>query len=283
MKLTPLLGNSQKLDGGAMFGNAPKAMWSQWVNCDDENRIHLQCRCLLVQEESRTILFETGVGAFFEPKLRDRYGIQESEHQLLNALSKHGVSADEIDVIVLSHLHFDHAGGLLKAFSENQPIQLAFPNATYIVSENAWQRAVEPHARDRASFIPGLTDLLEQSGRLERVNGTRSATLGDAYRFHYSDGHTPGMLLTEIESNEGIVVFGADLIPGTPWVHVPITMGYDRYPEMLIDEKRRLLSDIAARNGRLFFTHDPNVAMATIRKNEKGRFVAEDPLIDVAS
>ena len=116
MKLTSLLGNSQKLDGGAMFGNAPKAMWSQWYPCDEENRIHLQCRCLLVQEEDRNILFETGVGAFFDPKMKDRFGVQETEHCLIQSLQAQGLSVDDIDIIVLSHLHFDHAGGLLPAY-----------------------------------------------------------------------------------------------------------------------------------------------------------------------
>jgi glyoxylase-like metal-dependent hydrolase (beta-lactamase superfamily II) len=277
MKLVSLLGNSQKLDGGAMFGNAPKAMWEKWYDCDEQNRIHLQCRCLLVQDGERNILFETGIGAFFEPKLKERFGIVEPEHRLVQSLEQHGLSPDDIDIIVLSHLHFDHAGGLLSEYQENEQPVLIFKNAHFIVSEAAWQRAIHPHVRDKASFIPYLPELLENSGRLERVQGTRSAMLGERYRFHYSDGHTPGMLLTEIETDVGPVVFGADLIPGTAWVHVPITMGYDRYPEMLIDEKRRLLSDLNARKGKLFFTHDPIHAVAKIEQNEKGRYVAVEP------
>lgn len=273
MKLVSLLGNSQKLDGGAMFGNAPKVMWEKWYDCDEQNRIHLQCRCLLVQDGERNILFETGIGAFFEPKLKERFGIVEAEHRLISSLAEHGLSPEDIDIIVLSHLHFDHAGGLLSEYAENETPELVFKNAHFIVSEAAWQRAIHPHVRDKASFIPVLPELLENSGRLERVQGTRSAMLGERFRFHFSDGHTPGMLLTEIETDEGPVVFGADLIPGTAWVHVPITMGYDRYPEMLIDEKRRLLSDLCAREGKLFFTHDPLNAMAKIEQNEKGRYV----------
>ncbi len=281
MKLHALLGNSQKLDGGAMFGNAPKALWERWLPCDEQNRIDLNCRCLLVQETDRNILFETGVGAFFPPDLRDRYGVQEERHCLLEALAEVGLGPDDIDIVVLSHLHFDHAGGLLSAWQEGQKPQLVFKNAWFIVGEQAWQRAIQPHPRDKASFIPELPGLLEASGRLERINGTRSKRLGDAYRFHYSDGHTPGMLLTEIQTDDGPLVFAADLIPGKAWVHLPITMGYDRFPEALIDEKHRLLSDLAKRNGRLFFTHDPNIASGRVVKDEKGRFSVADETVAI--
>ncbi len=281
MKLHALLGNSQKLDGGAMFGNAPKALWERWLPSDDQNRIDLNCRCLLVQEADRNILFETGVGAFFPPDLRERYGVQEAQHCLLDALAGLGLGPDDIDIVVLSHLHFDHAGGLLSAWQEGKAPQLVFKNAWFIVGEQAWQRAIQPHPRDKASFIPELPALLEASGRLERINGTRSKRLGDAYRFHYSDGHTPGMLLTEIQTDDGPLVFAADLIPGKAWVHLPITMGYDRFPEALIDEKRRLLSDLARRNGRLFFTHDPNIAAGRVIKDEKGKFSVADETVAV--
>ncbi len=116
MKAWSLLGNSQKLDGGAMFGNAPKAMWEKWVQVDEQNRIDLACRALLVEGiNGKRVLFETGVGAFFEPKLRERFGIQQAGHVLLDELAKIGFTDADIDVVVLSHLHFDHAGGLLGA------------------------------------------------------------------------------------------------------------------------------------------------------------------------
>ncbi|MBU2863984.1 MBL fold metallo-hydrolase [Reinekea forsetii] len=276
MKLISLLGNSQKLDGGAMFGNAPKAMWQRWYDCDDLNRIHLQCRCLLVQHEGKNILFETGVGAFFSPEMKDRFGVQEPNHVLIDSLAEQGLAPEDIDIIVLSHMHFDHAGGMLTPYKEGEEPKLVFTNAQVIVSEAAWQRAITPHPRDRASFIPHLNSLLETSGKLHRVQGTRCELLGDAFRFHYSDGHTPGMLLTEIDSEIGAVVFAADLIPGTAWVHVPLSMGYDRYPEILIDEKRRLLADLNARDGKLFFTHDPSIAMGTVDVNEKGKYSVKD-------
>jgi glyoxylase-like metal-dependent hydrolase (beta-lactamase superfamily II) len=277
-RLTSILGNSQRLDGGAMFGNAPRALWTRWVTPDDKNRIPLACRALLVREPNRTILLETGIGAFFDPKLRERFGVVEEDHILLNSLASHGVDHADIDVVILSHLHFDHAGGLLTPWTENGGPQLLFPNAQFVVGKAAWERAQSPHSRDRASFIPVLNDLLERSGRLVLVDGTHHPMLGDGWRFHLSEGHTPGLLLTEIATSLGPVVFAADLVPGTPWVHVPITMGYDRFPERLIDEKRTLLTDLFNRDGRLFYTHDPQVAMSSLGMDERGRFRATEPI-----
>jgi glyoxylase-like metal-dependent hydrolase (beta-lactamase superfamily II) len=270
--LTSVLGNSQRLDGGAMFGNAPRAMWEKWIPPDEQNRIPLACRCLLVRDGDRIVLLETGIGAFFEPALRARFGVVEPRHVLVDSLAAVGVKPSDVDVIVLSHLHFDHAGGALTAWSEGKPIELAFPNASYVVGDEAWRRAVTPHARDRASFIPGLTDLLETTDRIEKVTGDRSQVLGDGFRFHLSAGHTPGLLLTEVAMPDGPVVFASDLIPGAPWVHVPITMGYDRYPELIIDEKAKLLGDLLERHGRLFFTHDPEIAIGTVARDGKGKF-----------
>src|SRR5579883_3013640 len=274
-QFSAVMGNSQKLDGGAMFGNVPKALWSEWIQPDEKNRIQLACRALLIQTGNKNILLETGIGAFFNPILRERYGVEEEEHVLLTSLKAIGLSENDIDIVILSHLHFDHAGGLLSAWQPDEKPKLLFEKARYLVSKNGWERACRPHPRDRASFIPELNELLEKSGRLVVIDREKVDLLGDEFRFMCTNGHTPGLLHTICkESGEGMVIFASDLIPGVNWIHLPVTMGYDRYPELVIDEKREMLELAVKENGRLFYTHDPKVAMSRIGREEGGRFVA---------
>jgi len=240
---------------------------------DEKNRITLACRALLIQEENRNVLLETGIGAFFNPVLRDRYGVDEQDHILLNSLKEQGLSHTDIDYVILSHLHFDHAGGLLAKWEEGVEPRLLFPNARYLVSQAAWERAAHPHARDRASFIPHLNELLMKSQRLILVKKEKQDLLGEHYRFMFSDGHTPGLMHTIFKNNQDTIIFASDLIPGLPWVHLPISMGYDRFPETLIDEKKKLLEFAIQQDAHVFYTHDPHVSMSKIRQDEKGKFI----------
>ena len=266
-----------------MFGNCPRPVWERWLQPDATNRIGLACRALLVRDGERTVLLETGVGAFFEPKLRERYGVTEPEHVLLRSLAALGTSDVDVDVVVLSHLHFDHAGGLLAPYQQGQAAQLLFPRARFVVGRRAWERATHPHARDRASFIPELHALLEHSGRLELVDehGCGSSLPSERYGFSFSDGHTPGLTMTRVVTPHGPVTFVGDLMPGAAWIHLPITMGYDRYSELLIDEKRALLDRVMAERGLLFFTHDPHVALCGVSRSAEGRYGPVDPVAEV--
>ncbi len=273
MKLYSIEGNRQKLDAGAMFGNAPKALWSRWVEVDEQNRMELACRALLVEGlNGKNVLFETGIGNFFEPKLKQRFGVYQDRHVLIDSLAAEGFAPADIDLVVLSHLHFDHAGGMLTSWHPDQSLQLSFPNAQYLVGSDHWDRAINPHPRDRASFIPELHQLLLDSGRLQLVSGSFHELLGPEVILKYTDGHTPGLMHAQIAD----LIFATDLIPGAAWIHVPISMGYDRFPEQLIDEKSQFLQNTINEELRLFFTHDPDFAVSKVIQKD-GRYAIDSP------
>ncbi len=281
IKISAVNGNSQMLDGGSMFGNAPRALWQRWTDVDEKGRIPLACRALLIETEDTKVLCEAGIGNYLPPELAARYGVVEQEHVLLNNLGQLGVAPRDIDYIIMSHLHFDHAGGLLPSYQEiaegNE--RIIFDNATIVVGRQAWERALLPHFRDRASFIPSLNRQLAERGDKLRIleEGQTLAEL-DFLEFFTSNGHTPGQVHTVIRGETEKVVFCGDLVPGAPWVHLPITMGYDRFPEKLIDEKKALYERMDD-HWHLFFTHDIKIALAKIKKNEKGKY----DLYDAAS
>jgi glyoxylase-like metal-dependent hydrolase (beta-lactamase superfamily II) len=277
LKISAVLGNSQWLDGGAMFGNVPRTMWERWEKSDQLGRIKLNCRALLLEAGDKRVLFETGIGAFFEPKLQKRYGVEESDHRLLANLAALGVEPSDIDLVVLSHLHFDHAGGLLPSYAEIEKghTDLLFENAKYVVGKRAWERALNPHPRDRASFVTPIIEGLQNSGRLLIIDDAKPDTLMDGLiSFSFTDGHTPGQMHSMIHGKKRKVFFAGDLVPGASWVHVPVTMGYDRYAEKVIDEKKQAYQYLDNPEWWLFFTHDAKYSAAQITRDDRGRYQA---------
>jgi glyoxylase-like metal-dependent hydrolase (beta-lactamase superfamily II) len=270
VELYSMPGNIYKLDGGAMFGNAPKALWSRWIPADEQNRIRLATRPLLAITRDAVILFEAGIGAYLEPRLRDRFGVDEPEHMLLKNLAGKGVSPENVTHIFLTHLHFDHAGGLLGAWQEGHEPELLFPNARYYVSDAAWQRANHPLQRDRASFIPLLNQKLGQSDRLNMISPEDTFKFDELHLgFYLSEGHTPGMLCFDLHFDGQRLVYASDLVPGRSWVHLPISMGYDRFPELLIEEKSRLLPALEKEAGLIYYVHDPEMALSRVQYDEE--------------
>lgn len=280
IRINSLCGNFMKLDGGSMFGNAPKVLWEKWIKPDEKNLIDIGSRSLLIETEDHKILFETGVGAYLSSDMKKRFSILDDDHVLLKSLKDHGLEHRDITHVVLSHLHFDHAGGLLDKWQkEDQDLQLLFPNAQYIVGQSNFERSCQPHSRDRASFIPELNSLLENSNRLIlKKNGDIINFDSIAIEFIESNGHTPGMILSDIKVHDLRILFMGDLVPGYPWVNLPITMGYDRNPEELINEKIEILERAYKMDAFLFFAHDPIYAVSKLGFDTKrDRYIPESP------
>lgn len=273
LRLSALDGNYMKLDGGAMFGNAPKALWSRWMQPDDRNMINIGSRALLIEIEDHRILFETGPGAYLSPDMKKRFQVVENHHVLLESLNKKGLRHEDITHVILSHLHFDHAGGLLRQWEDTRTgLELLFPTAQFVVGKINFERSRSPHMRDKASFIPGLANLLEDSRRLRFVKGNDRLILNDLeIEFIESQGHTPGMILSYIQTQGLKMLFAGDLAPGHPWVNFSITMGYDRFPEGLIDEKRKVFQRVFKDDAWIFYTHDNTYAASKIVFNETSK------------
>ena len=257
IRLTALEGNRMKLDGGAMFGNAAKALWSRWMPSDDHNMIPIGSRALLIETGHHAILFETVAVAYLSPYMKDRFRMAETRHVLLDSLAYAGLSHEDITHVILSHLHFDHAGGLLSEWEEGRELELLFPNAEFYVGKDNFERSGQPHLRDKASFIPGLPRLLDDSGRLKLIQDKDVLVLDEVrIEFVESRGHTPGMMLSYIQTPAEALFFAGDVAPAHAWVHLPITMGYDRFPECLIDEKIRFSERVLDENAWVFYPHD---------------------------
>lgn len=277
--LTSIQGNSQCLDGGAMFGHVPRLLWKNWISPDEKSLISLSCRALLVQSRGKNILCETGIGSFFDPKMAARFGIRNyGVHVLKKNLKKQGVKPEDIHYVILSHMHFDHSGGLLPTYQESLRgrHELEFPNARYLIGAQAYQRSLRPHLRDQASFIPGLAERLKSSKRLKLLRRPDDVPkdLKKIMSFFLTHGHTPGQVHTVFKGKKADLIFTGDLIPGKAWVHLPITMGFDRFPEKVINEKKAFYKKIDLHHQKtkkgtwIFYTHDPFYTCSQVTKKE---------------
>ncbi len=259
------------LDGGAMFGVVPKVIWQKKHPADELNRIDLALRVVLLQGQGRVILIDTGIGDKFPEKQAQMYGIDQSQSNLLSSLNQAGLRPEDVTDVILTHLHFDHAGGAT-CLKDGQ-LAPTFPQARYWVQRENWDWALNPSEKDRASYLPENFLPLHESGQLQLLEGP-----GDIFpgiRARLSQGHTTGQQLIEIYAQEETAIYCADIIPTASHIAVPFVMGYDLRPLQTIAEKKAILADAQAGNWILIFEHDPNIAACRVQMGEKGLIAGE--------
>lgn len=274
MKLTVINAGYFKLDGGAMFGVVPKSIWSKLNPPDENNMCSWALRCLLIEEGDRKILIDTGMGDKQDAKFFGHY-YMHGDDSLEKSLQQAGLTTDDITDVFLTHLHFDHCGGAIKKQGDN--LVPAFKNAIYWSNELHWQWAVEPNAREKASFLRENIIPIQASEKLkwvatptERTTGLGEVIFSENISIRFANGHTSAMMLPQITYKGKTLVYMADLLPSTGHIPLPYVMAYDMYPLTTLDEKKSFLQEAADNNYILFLEHDPLHECCTVQQTEKG-------------
>jgi glyoxylase-like metal-dependent hydrolase (beta-lactamase superfamily II) len=268
LQLTPLLDGYFRLDGGAMFGVVPKPLWEKRAAADERNRITLAMRPLLVRGE-RLMIIDAGAGDTMDPKSAGIYALDRAEN-LDVSLARAGVAAEAIEIVLASHLHFDHAGGFTCRDNDGM-LRPRFPNARYLVNEGEWDDATHPHERNRASYMPHNFMPLQHGGVIDFTRGDERIMPG--VRVRRTGGHTRCHQIVYIESGSRTAVFTADLMPTTAHVDEPWIMAYDLYPMETLAFKRHFVREAIDREYLIFFEHDPKIPAGIIRETNGKKHV----------
>jgi glyoxylase-like metal-dependent hydrolase (beta-lactamase superfamily II) len=253
LKLTMLNGGNFRLDGGAMHGVVPKTIWSKLVSCDDLNRVEYTTHCLLVETGDQRVLVETGNGDKFPSKLKDIYGI-DHDRSIGDALREVGLAPEAIDVVIMSHLHFDHSGGTTRR-GVGGGLEPVFPRARHIVQAREWEDATHPHERNRASYLAENILPLKDSGVLQIVDGETQVAPG--VRVIPTPGHTAGHQSVLLgEPGDDRAIFLGDVVPTAIHTRLPFVMGYDLDPARTVETKRALFRRAVAEDWIVLWGHD---------------------------
>jgi glyoxylase-like metal-dependent hydrolase (beta-lactamase superfamily II) len=271
--VTPLLDGYFRLDGGAMFGSVPKPLWERRAPADPQNRILLGLRPLLVRTPGHTVVIDAGIGGKMSPKEVGIYAI-DRQPGVEQSLAQAGVALADVDVVIASHLHFDHAGGFTTRVGAN--LVPTFPNATYYIRRGDWDDATHTHERNRASYVPDNFLPLEQAGVVRFIEEDGEVLPGVSVR--RTGGHAMHHQLIRVESGGRVGCFVADLMPTTAHVDAPWIMGYDLYPMDTLAYKKAFVREAITREYVIFFEHDPAIAAGIIREQD-GRLSVE-PVTD---
>ena len=252
------------LDGGAMFGVVPRDLWSQVCPPDEHNRIRMNMNCLFVETANERVLVETGIGDKWSPKHAAMYGIDRKRTLSESLFALTGVKAEDVTIVVNTHLHFDHAGGNTGFDRTGGEIVPTFSKARYMVTRAEYDNAESPSERDRASYIVDNWRPLMDSGQLELMEADYEVIPG--LTMQTVAGHSRTMQCARLE-REGQILFGfADLVPMKAHVRLPWIMGYDLYPMETLEAKKRLLPQAARENWLCLFYHDPDQPVPRSRR-----------------
>ena len=259
------------LDGGAMFGTVPKVMWEKSNPPDDKNRIPMEARALLLKSGDRKILIDCGNGADFVAKYGEKlgnkfsemYGLDENGPSLKKSLAQHGLQFSDITDVILTHLHFDHAGGAVT--EKNGQLVPTFPNAVYYIQKANLETAHKPNIREKASYLASNFEPLQKAGKLQILDGDMKELL-PGISVMTSNGHTQGQQIVKITDGKETLLYCGDVIPTSSHVRLAWVMGYDLDPLRLIEEKTKFLSTAADEHWYLYFEHDPYCDAAQVMR-----------------
>ncbi len=257
-----------KLDGGAMFGVVPKTLWSRGIAADENNRISMTMRCLLVESKStgKVYLIDNGAGTKFNEKMMGIYGLDYSEKTLEKSLLYHGFTLDQITDLVFTHLHFDHCGGTTH-FNEDNELAFTFPNAIYHINKRHWGTAIQPNAREKASFLAENIGPLKSSDKVHLVDDNHQFEEG--FLTYIVNGHTLGQQLPLFSDGDRKLLFAADLLPTHVHLPLPWVMGYDMYPTETLLEKEHFLKLASDEKWLIYLEHDLEKELITINFDGK--------------
>jgi glyoxylase-like metal-dependent hydrolase (beta-lactamase superfamily II) len=272
-RLTMLNGGNFRLDGGAMHGVVPKTLWSKLVSCDPLNRCEYTTHCLLVEVAGRRILVETGNGDKFPQKLKDIYGI-DHDRSIGDALREVGLAPDDVDTVVMTHMHFDHSGGTTRRAASGA-LEPVFRRARHVVQAREWQDATHPHERNRASYLSENVFPLEEAGLLQVVDGETEIAPG--VRVLPTPGHTAGHQSVLIGAADGPkALFLGDVVPTAVHTRLPWVMGYDLEPARTVETKRALFERALAEDWLLLWGHDRDHAGGRLGLDKDGNFAVRE-------
>lgn len=267
MKLHSIHAGMFKLDGGAMFGVVPKSIWNKLNPADANNMCSWAMRCLLIEEGNRLILIDNGMGHKQDEKFFGHYFLH-GEHTLENSLAEKGFSKDDITDVFLTHLHFDHCGGSIIKNGATGLFEPAFKNAAYWSHSKHWEWAINPNAREKASFLKENIVPIQESGQLKFFDSQNN--LPEFFHAEIVSGHTESMMLPSIKYKDYTILFVADLLPSVSHIPLPFIMAYDTRPLVTLTEKEKILNQAAASKTILFFEHDPNIECCNLIITERG-------------